>query len=136
MPRGAGGPEPRRSPRGVAFRCAFTGLVARWAAHDVRFHPTLLVCTAPKDSPTADSLKLPASWAATTERADESVDGDKPASGEQRGGGHGLGPGDGTSRLVVGLVLMGGPAGDHQPGRLGEARLAGYGGQAVRRRQR
>jgi predicted dithiol-disulfide oxidoreductase (DUF899 family) len=27
MPRGADGPEPRRSPRGIAFRCAFTGSV-------------------------------------------------------------------------------------------------------------
>ena len=32
---------------------------------------TLLVYTAPKDSPTADSLKLLASWAAATELADE-----------------------------------------------------------------
>ena len=31
---------------------------------------------------------------------------------------------------------MGGPAADHQPGRVGEARLAGHGGQAVRRCQR
>jgi hypothetical protein len=32
--------------------------------------------------------------------------------------------------------LIGGPAADHQPGRLGEARLAGHGGQAVGRGQR
>ena len=31
---------------------------------------------------------------------------------------------------------MGGPAADHQPGCLGETRLAGHGSQAVRRRQR
>ena len=68
----------------------------RWATHNVRFHRTghkklhhpvaghldlnfeamdlvsqpgltLVIYTAPKDSPTADSLKLLASWAATTE---------------------------------------------------------------------
>ena len=93
----------------------------RWAAHNVRFHRTghkklhhpvvgdldlnfeamelpsqpgltLLVYTAPQGSPTADSLKLLASWAATAEQADELADGGKPASGtEQRGGGHGSG---------------------------------------------
>ncbi|MGC4937664.1 helix-turn-helix transcriptional regulator [Kribbella sp. DT2] len=71
----------------------------RWAAHNVRFHRTglkrlhhpvvgnldltfealefpahpgltLLVYTAPADTPTADALKLLSSWAATTELAD------------------------------------------------------------------
>jgi len=74
---------------------------ARWAAHNVRFHRTgrkklhhpvvgdldlnfeamelpsqpgltLLVYTAPKGSPTADSLTLLASWAATAEQRDAS----------------------------------------------------------------
>ena len=36
----------------------------------------------------------------------------------------------------VGQAFMGGPAADHQPGRLRETRPAGHGGQAVRRRQR
>jgi hypothetical protein len=73
---------------------------ARWAAHNVRFHRTghkklhhpvvgaldlnfeamefpshpgltLLVYTAPADTPTADSLKLLASWAATAEQTGE-----------------------------------------------------------------
>jgi hypothetical protein len=72
----------------------------RWAAHNVRFHRsghkklhhpvvgeldlnfeamelpsqpglTMLIYTAPQDSPTADSLKLLASWAATTDQAGE-----------------------------------------------------------------
>jgi hypothetical protein len=72
----------------------------RWAAHNVRFHRTgikalhhpvvgrldlmfeamefpshpgltLLVYTAPADTPAADGLKLLASWAATAERAGE-----------------------------------------------------------------
>ena len=95
---------------------------ARWAAHNVRFHRTghkklhhpvvgdldlsfeamelpsrpgltMLVYTAPKDSPTADSLTLLASWAATTEQPGELGDGEKPASrAEQHGvGGHGIG---------------------------------------------
>jgi transcriptional regulator with XRE-family HTH domain len=74
----------------------------RWAAHNVRFHRTgqkklhhpavgdldlnfeamelpshpgltLLVYTATKDSPTADSLKLLASWAATAELPDQNT---------------------------------------------------------------
>jgi len=95
---------------------------ARWAAHNVRFHRTghkklhhpvvgdldlsfeamelpsrpgltMLVYTAPKDSPTADSLTLLAGWAATTEQPGELGDGEKPASrAEQHGvGGHGIG---------------------------------------------
>jgi hypothetical protein len=81
------------STRGDDFR-------TRWAAHNVRFHRTghkmlhhpvvgelelnfeamdlpsspgltLLVYTAPAGSPTSDSLKLLASWAATTEHNDE-----------------------------------------------------------------
>ena len=95
---------------------------ARWAAHNVRFHRTghkklhhpvvgdldlnfeamelpsqpgltMLVYTAPEDSPTADSLKLLASWAATAEQTGELVDGEKAASrAEQRGvGGLGIG---------------------------------------------
>ena len=72
----------------------------RWAAHNVRFHRTgvkklhhpvvgdldlnfeamelpsvpgltMLVYTAPRDSPTADSLRLLASWAATAEQSGE-----------------------------------------------------------------
>jgi MmyB-like transcription regulator ligand binding domain len=82
---------------------------ARWAAHNVRFHRTghkklrhpvvggldldfeamelpsrpgltLLVYTAPKDSPTADSLALLASWAATAEQASEAAGSEKPTS--------------------------------------------------------
>lgn len=82
---------------------------ARWAAHNVRFHRTghkklhhpvvgdldlsfeamelpsrpgltMLVYTAPKGSPTADSLTLLASWAATAEQAGELTDSEKPGS--------------------------------------------------------
>ena len=81
----------------------------RWAAHNVRFHRTghkklhhpvvgdldlnfeamelpsqpgltLLVYTAPQHSPTADSLNLLASWAATAEQTGELVDGGKTTS--------------------------------------------------------
>ena len=82
----------------------------RWAAHNVRFHRTgqkklhhpvvgdldlnfeameippsqpgltLLVYTAPQDSPAADSLTLLASWAATAERTGELIDGGKTIS--------------------------------------------------------
>ena len=77
----------------------------RWAAHNVRFHRTghkklhhpvvgdldlnfeamelpsqpgltLLVYTATQDSPTADSLNLLASWAATAEQTGQLVDGE------------------------------------------------------------
>lgn len=80
---------------------------ARWAAHNVRFHRTgrkklihpvvgdldldfeamelpsrpgltLLVYTAPKDSLTADSLALLASWAATADHASELAGSEKP----------------------------------------------------------
>jgi len=83
-------------------------LLAGWAAHNVRFHRTghkklhhpvvgdldlsfeamelpsqpgltLLVYTAPQGSPTADSLSLLASWAATTEQAGESTGREKQA---------------------------------------------------------
>jgi transcriptional regulator with XRE-family HTH domain len=86
---------------------------ARWAAHNVRFHRTghkklhhpvvgdldldfeamelpsrpgltLLVYTAPKDSLTADSLALLASWAATAEQASDLTDSEKPASDARR----------------------------------------------------
>ena len=52
-----------------------------------------------------------------------------------RGGGdeHGFA---GLQPPPVDQALVGGPAADHQPGRLGEAHLAGHGGQAIRRRQR
>ena len=79
----------------------------RWAAHNVRFHRTghkklhhpvvgdldlnfeamelpsrpgltLLVYTAPKDSLTADSLALLASWAATADHASELAGSEKP----------------------------------------------------------
>ena len=95
---------------------------ARWAAHNVRFHRTghkklhhpvvgdldldfeamelpsrpgltMLVYTAPKDSPTADSLALLASWAATAEQAGELADGEKPSSGAGHRGASGLGVG-------------------------------------------
>ena len=81
----------------------------RWAAHNVRFHRTghkqlhhpvvgdldlnfeamelpsqpgltLLVYTAPQASPTADSLNLLASWAATAERTGELIDSEKTIS--------------------------------------------------------
>jgi transcription regulator MmyB-like protein/helix-turn-helix protein len=80
---------------------------ARWAAHNVRFHRTghkkihhpvigeldlsfeamelpsrpgltMLVYTAPKGSPAADSLALLASWAATAEQAGELAGSEKP----------------------------------------------------------
>jgi len=41
---------------------------------------TLLVYTAPQGSPTADSLKLLAGWAATAEPAGELTDGEKTIS--------------------------------------------------------
>jgi transcriptional regulator with XRE-family HTH domain len=93
----------------------------RWAAHNVRFHQTghkklhhpvvgdldlnfeamelpsqpgltLLVYTAAKDTPTADSLKLLASWAATSDQAGEPAGGGQPAGGaEKRRDGHGIG---------------------------------------------
>jgi transcriptional regulator with XRE-family HTH domain len=82
---------------------------ARWAAHNVRFHRTghkklhhpvvgdldldfeamelpsrpgltLLVYTAPKDSPTADGLALLASWAVSADQASELPDSEKPTS--------------------------------------------------------
>jgi len=81
----------------------------RWAAHNVRFHRTghkilhhpvvgdldlnfeamelpsqpgltLLVYTAPQHSPTADSLNLLASWAATAEQSGQLADGEKTIS--------------------------------------------------------
>ena len=95
---------------------------ARWAAHDVRFHRTghkklhhpvvgdldlnfeamelpsqpgltMLVYTAPKDSPTADSLTLLASWAATAEQTSEIVNSEQPAGGAEQRGSGGLGIG-------------------------------------------
>jgi hypothetical protein len=86
----------------------------RWAAHNVRFHRTghkklhhpvvgaldlnfeamefpahpgltVLVYTAPANSPTADSLKLLASWAATTEHTDD-LAGHRPVRGTDVGG--------------------------------------------------
>ena len=82
----------------------------RWAAHNVRFHRTghkklhhpvvgdldlnfeamelpsqpgltLLVYTAPKNSPTADALRVLASWAATAEQAGEPLRGQTSPSG-------------------------------------------------------
>jgi len=54
---------------------------------------TMLVYTAPKDSPTADSLTLLASWAATAEQTSELVNSEQPAGGAEQRGSGGLGIG-------------------------------------------
>ena len=46
---------------------------------------TLLVYTAPQHSPTADSLSLLASWAATAEQSGQLADGEKTTSRQPPG---------------------------------------------------